>query len=143
MKLISKPLFGLLAVGVGIGATFSVCHFNCWAKESSPAFNVSSTPVNRDARSGTSYAPVVKKVAPSVVNIYSTRFVKQRYYRTPMMNDPFFRQFEKTRRENWLGSGIIVTPDGYIHTANHVVDGADEIKVGISSNKTAYAAKVI
>ena len=58
-----------------------------------PAFNVSTTPVNRDARLGTSFAPIVKKVAPSVVNIYSTRFIKERPMRNPLFNDPFFRQF--------------------------------------------------
>ena len=73
--------------------------------------------------------------------------------RNPLLNDPFFRQFfgdqfpnddrERTRREQSLGSGVIVSPDGYILTANHVVDGADEIKVSIGEDKTEYAAKVI
>ena len=102
---------------------------------------------------GTSYAPIVKKVMPSVVTISSTHFEKQRLYRNPMMADPFFRQFfgdryaddgrEVTSRADWLGSGIIVTPDGYILTANHVVKDADEIKVGIQSDKTQYSAKVV
>jgi serine protease Do len=154
MKLISKPLFGLLAAVVGGVAVFSAFHFTCWAKDGQPAFTVSSTPVNRDARLGTSYAPVVKKVAPSVVNIYSTRFIKERPRRNPMFNDPLFRQFfgdrfqpgddrERTRKEQGLGSGVIVSPDGYILTANHVVAEADEIKVAVPGNKTEFTAKVI
>jgi serine protease Do len=67
------------------------------------------------------------------------------------MADPFFRQFlnlpddsrEITSRAGWLGSGMIVTPDGYILTASHVVEGADEIEVGLQNDKKMYAAKVI
>jgi serine protease Do len=87
------------------------------------------------------------------VNIYSTHIVHERLMRNPLLNDPFFRQFfggqfpnddrERTRRERSLGSGVIISPDGYILTANHVVDGADEIKVSIGEDKTVYAAKVI
>ena len=155
MKLISKPLFGLFAVVSGTAAILLVSHLTVWSKEAQPAFTVSSTPINRDAGLGNSYAPIVKKVAPSVVNIYSTRFIKERIMRNPMMNDPFFRQFfgnqmppdgndgERTRKEQSLGSGVIVSPDGYILTANHVVADADEIKVAIPGNKTEYTAKVI
>jgi serine protease Do len=50
---------------------------------------------------------------------------------------------EHTRKERGLGSGVIVSPDGYILTANHVVDGADEIKVSVADNKKPFAAKVI
>ncbi len=158
MKLISKPLFGLFAVVTGTTAILLVSHLTVWSKDKDvlPAFTVSSTPINRDAGLGNSYAPIVKKVAPSVVNIFSTRFVKERIRRNPMMNDPFFRQFfgnqmppdgsddrERTRKEQSLGSGVIVSPDGYILTANHVVADADEIKVAIPGNKTEYTAKVI
>jgi serine protease Do len=156
MKLTSKPLFGLCAVAAGAAAIFCFTHVtSCWGKDSTPqpVFKVSSTPIKREAGSGNSYAPIVKKAAPSVVNIYSTKFVKERLRVNPMFNDPFFRQFfgnrfqpgdrELTRKEQSLGSGVIVSPDGYILTANHVVDDADEIKVSISGNKTEYTAKVI
>jgi serine protease Do len=154
MKLISKPLFGVAFAVAGLAALFSVSHFTCLGKEDAPpAFNVSTAPINRDARLGTSFAPIIKKVAPSIVNIYSTRFIHERPVRNPMFNDPFFRQFfgnqlqgddrERTRKQESLGSGVIVSSDGYILTANHVVADADEIKVSIADNKTEYTAKII
>ena len=122
-------------------------------KGTEPAIRVETTPVNRDVRFGASLAPIVKKAAPSVVNIYSTHIVRMRPLRNPMLDDPFFRQFfggqapdnsrQRTRREQSLGSGVIVSPDGYILTANHVVDGADEIKVSMGDEKKEYAARVI
>ncbi len=155
MRLISKPMFGVFAVVLVAAAILSISHFTSWGKDDQPAFNVSTTPVNRDARLGTSYAPVVKKAAPSVVNIYSTRFVKERPMMNPMFNDPVFRHFfgnqfhgqgdgrERTRKVQALGSGVIVSPDGYILTANHVVADADEIQVAVSGNKNEFTAKVI
>ena len=151
MKL--NPVFSLFAVVTVAAGILSVSHLTSWGKDGQPVFTVSATPINRDAHAGTSYAPIVKKVAPSVVNIYSTRFVKERPMQNPLMNDPFFRQFfgnppqgddrERTRKEQSLGSGVIVSPDGYILTANHVVADADEVKVSIADGKTEYTAKVI
>ena len=134
---------------IGALIVVAVLRFTSWGGENDPAFKVSTAPINRDARLGTSYAPIVKKAAPSVVNIYSTRFIKER----PMPMNPFFRQFfgdqfpsddrERTRKEQSLGSGVIVSADGYILTANHVVAEADEIKVAITGTKKEYTAKVI
>ncbi len=134
-------------------AVVAAVHFTSWGRETAPQFTVATTPINRDPRLGTSYAPVVKKVAPSVVNIYSTRFIKERLRQNPLLNDPVFRQFfgnripndtrERTRKEQSLGSGVIVSADGYILTANHVVANADEVKVSIGDSKKEYTAKVI
>jgi serine protease Do len=141
-----------------MGAAVMVClfYYAAWAKESTPVINVDQTPIVRDAKAVTSFAPVVKKAAPSVVNIFSTHIIHERLYRNPMFNDPLFRQFfgdpsgqddgnqrERTRREQSLGSGIIISPDGYILTANHVVEGMDEIKVAIPDSKQEYTAKVV
>jgi serine protease Do len=112
--------------------------------------NVQDTPVNRDAKAPVSYAPLAKKVGPSVVNIYSTMTLRER--RNPLFNDPLFRRFfgedfgddqPRQRKAESLGSGVIVSPDGYILTANHVVEGADSVKVGLSSGEKEFDAKVI
>lgn len=141
-------------MAIGAFVVLGVSHFTSSARENRANINISTTPINRDVRAGLSYAPVVKKAAPSVVNIFTARFIKERPMRNPMMNDPFFRQFfgrqfdggddrERTRKEQSLGSGVIVSPDGYILTANHVVAEADEIKVSIPGSKTEYTARVI
>ena len=151
MKL-NRTILSISTLALAVGACCLGLYHVAWAKDITPGWRVDTHPVNRDAGSGNTFAPIVKRVSPSVVNIYSSRTYKQRYYTNPMMADPFFRQFfgdrmgdgkEMTRRENWLGSGVIVTPDGYILTANHVVEGADEIKVGISNDKNEYTAQVI
>jgi serine protease Do len=149
-------------IGFSAGALFGTVvlvavHFTAWAKESAPAptIRVDSTPINRDARLGNSFAPIVKSVAPSVVNIFSTRFVKEQPMRNPFFGNPLLQQFfgdpnsgnddgrERTLKEEYLGSGVIVSPNGYILTANHVVDDADEIKVSIADNKKEYTARLI
>jgi len=100
-----------------------------------------------------SFAPVVKRAAPAVVNISSSKVVKTRGYQMPgMFDDPFFRQFfggrmpqqqqPRTERSQSLGSGVIVSPDGYILTNNHVIDGATEVKVSFA-DKREYPAKII
>ncbi len=116
-----------------------------------PSLKVEGTPIARDLKAATSVAPVVKKVAPSVVNIYSTVTVHLRP--NPLFNDPLLRRFfgegfgggdqPRTRHEESLGSGVIVTPDGYILTANHVVAGADKVKVALASGEKEFDARVI
>ncbi len=129
-----------------------------WGKEvnSPPKLSISDRPIDRDARLSVSFAPVVKKVAPSVVNIYSTRTIRMPQFVHPFLDEPFFRRFfgdqfgpegDRPQKQSIqsLGSGVIVTEDGYIITNNHVVDGADEIKVALAlaDDKTEYTAKVI
>ncbi len=112
------------------------------------------TPLNRDVKGRTSYAPIVKQVAPSVVNIYSSMTIHERQAPNPLLNDPFFRKFfgddlggqmqqPRDRKAQSLGSGVIVSSDGYILTANHVVEGADKVKVALSAGEKELDAKVI
>jgi serine protease Do len=100
------------------------------------------------------FAPVVKRVLPAVVNISSSKVVKTPTMNSPEMN-PFFRQFfgdqfgeqqgprtPSREREQSLGSGVIVSPNGYILTNNHVVDGATDVRVTLS-DKRDYKARVV
>lgn len=124
------------------------------AKEA-PKLSVSETEVDRSAR-GVSYANVIKRVTPSVVTIESTRTIKVRQFRHPFLDDPMLRRYfgepsdsgdgrSRKMTQESLGSGVIVTEDGYIITNNHVVDGADEdgVKIAMPDGKTRYDAKVI
>ena len=96
-----------------------------------------------------SYADVVSKAAPAVVTIHSQMRVRQPQ-QFPFGNDPFFREFfgdrvpppAPERRREGLGSGVIVSQDGYVLTNHHVIDGADRIKVDLNDNRT-LEAKVI
>jgi serine protease Do len=100
----------------------------------------------------TSFAPIVKRAMPAVVNISSSKVVKQQAPSGGMFDDPFFRQFfggrmpqqeqPRSQRATSLGSGVVVSPDGYILTNNHVVEGATDVKVSFA-NKEEYPAKIV
>lgn len=113
-----------------------------------PKLNVQEAPLAREVKAATSFAPIVKKIAPSVVNIYSTMILHERQSSNPFSDEPLLRQFFGDRRQpreqkaQGLGAGTIVTPDGYILTANHVIDGADSVKVALPSGKE-YDARII
>jgi Do/DeqQ family serine protease len=94
-----------------------------------------------------SYAPVVQKAAPSVVNVYAARVVENR---NPFMDDPFFRRFfggggggmPREQVQRALGSGVIVDASGLIMTNNHVIEGASEVKVALA-DKREFEAEVL
>lgn len=101
-----------------------------------------STP---SAQSGpVSYADAVSKAAPAVVNIYTTKIIQQRAH--PLFNDPFFRQFfgqrnepKRQRMQSSLGSGVIISEDGFLLTNNHVIANSDEIIVALKDGRESYA----
>ena len=99
------------------------------------------------------FAPVVQPVLPAVVNIHASKIVKMPQQQMPFLNDPMFQQFfgqqfgqqnqqPQQQREHSLGSGVIVSSDGYILTNNHVVDGASDIKVSLK-DKREFKAQVV
>lgn len=153
-----KALLNLTFIGVGsvlgiIGTQF----LPSYAKEerTPPKIVVDDSAVQRDGKFTTSFAPIIKKAAPSVVNIFASRTLQKRDMRDmrrmhPFFNDPAFREFfgdegeapSRNQKEQALGSGVIVSEDGYIMTSNHVIEGADEIKVELNGGKE-YTAKVI
>ncbi len=90
-----------------------------------------------------SFSPIVRRAGPAVVNIYARKVVEQR--RGWMFDDPFFRRFfgdefpfgggNRNRVENSLGSGVVVTSDGFIVTNNHVIKDANDIKVVLADRR--------
>lgn len=93
-----------------------------------------------------SFAPLVKRVAPAVVNIYTRRTVETRA--SPLFSDPFFQQFfgdrfmppgfggpTQRRVQNSLGSGVLVAADGLVVTNHHVIDGSDQITVVLADRR--------
>ncbi|MDE1545054.1 Do family serine endopeptidase [Dechloromonas agitata] len=93
-----------------------------------------------------SYRDAARAALPSVVHIYTTQAVRQP--RHPLFDDPIFRHFfgerpeGQPRQNSGLGSGVIVSPNGYILTNYHVIEGADDIQVSLNDSKT-YKAKVV
>lgn len=88
-----------------------------------------------------SFSPLVKKTAGAVVNVYAEKMVQQRL----STGDPFFDQFfgqrlpNRTQKQSSLGSGVIVSSDGLVVTNNHVIDGADDIQVGLHDGREVKA----
>jgi serine protease Do len=156
--IVRRPLwpiiFGIfLALAIGVSASSSSGKQQLLAAgEVRPA--AGSTDSASKSITPTSFAPVVQKVMPSVVNIFSSRKVKTDYRQMELFNeDPLFRRFfgdqfggrnliPRERQERSLGSGVIISPDGYIVTNNHVVDDASDIKVSLS-DKREFPARVV
>jgi serine protease DegS len=94
-----------------------------------------------------SYADAVEHAGPSVVNVFTSKRVRQRPH--PLLEDPLFQHFfgdvlpaPRERLETSLGSGVIVSPQGYVLTNNHVIEGADEILVALRDGRST-AAQVV
>ena len=124
------------------------------APESRPPLElkVDPKPIDRDAPERVSYARIVDQTEGNVVFVYSTRQVRAQDI-SPFLDDPVFRRFfgvpegaegrgpEQTQRG--LGSGVVMSRNGYIITNNHVVAGADDVKVSIGDSLQRYDATVV
>src|SRR5712691_10599080 len=98
----------------------------------------------------TTFAPVVEKVAPSVVTVFSTQTVSRGQTAFSLSDDALRQLFggrspqtQGKQTLQGLGSGVIVSADGYILTANHVVSGADEIMIGLGNDLRRFKAKKV
>jgi serine protease Do len=161
---ISTPFRNRLVISALTGALITGGAVLTWASETKKSDSgraqvnlpLDENSVPRDTLPQGSFAPIVKKVAPGVVKIETTITVKNSPAEEfPSVNDPFWGQFfgrqfgrqlprghEGPLHQHGIGSGVIVTKDGYILTNNHVVDGASEVKATLPDGRE-FTAKVI
>lgn len=160
-RLFSLGLAGLLAAAP-VGTLHAAASW--WPFGSSAPAGTAPAPAPGDAPAPFSFSPIVKKVAPSVVTVFTTKKIREQAAQAnPLLNDPFFQRFfgngnggqgalpgqppssakPRFHEQKGLGSGVIVSSDGVIVTNFHVIDVADEIKVAIGDEKKEYDAKVI
>jgi serine protease Do len=153
----SRLFVGALAVSLVAGGIAVA-----WSSETGKGRETVNVPLDESSVNRTlptfSYAPIVKKVAPAVVKIDTTATVQahlEGFQETPGpgfgpgFNDPFWQQFfgrqfrgRAPQHEHGVGSGVIITKDGYILTNNHVVDGSTHLKVTLPDGRE-FTAKVI
>jgi serine protease Do len=135
------------AIGVGFGSWSNHPVFGF--SRVIPVYVSQTEAATRSGGDSMGYASILKPALPAVVSITSSRMVKVPQ-QMPFFNDPFFQQFfggqlprgPQQQRERGLGSGVIISPDGYIITNNHVVDKATDIKVMLS-DKRQFPGKLI
>ncbi len=148
----STAILTLVAASIGGGliAAFAVA-----THENAPVVSVAraDTSTQKISSLSNSFADMIEKASPAVVKISSTRIVKasEQKGNNPLAQDPFFQRFfggpnggarPQDQRERGLGSGVIITNDGYILTNNHVIDKASSLKVELSDGRV-FTGKAI
>lgn len=154
MILRKKPLviaavFTIIGLIIGLGIS---SNFNFHSKGYTDDLKISEESIELLSKTNQAMAEIVAAVKPAVVNISSTKTIRGGGISSPFFNDPFLKRFfgnefgfsekPKEYKQSGLGSGVIVEKDGYILTNNHVVKGAEEIKVTLS-DKREFKGKVI
>ncbi|HEX6719818.1 MAG TPA: Do family serine endopeptidase [Pyrinomonadaceae bacterium] len=149
MRAVMMVSLAIIFLSLGACNRVSRNHVNL-ASSNPNASSAPAAPSNPSVMPVASYADTVSKVTPAVVTIHSQMRVRQPQ-QFPFMDDPFFRRFFGQRgpqeapsqptREG-LGSGVIVTQDGYILTNHHVIDGADRIRVDLIDGRSLDAEVV-
>ncbi|KRB92752.1 Do family serine endopeptidase [Noviherbaspirillum sp. Root189] len=112
------------------------------ARVSSSSAQILQAPANAPATQG-SYRDAAQRAMPAVVNIFTTKGARQP--KTPFMDDPLFRRFFGDQQDDQqfsLGSGVVISPEGYVLTNNHVIETADEIEVAFADGRKADAKVV-
>jgi len=148
-----KPRFAVIAAAAALAA----CQYH--RPSTGSAERADEGAIRRELPNGNasisgpvlSYAPVVKVVAPAVVTVRASHRVQEQQ-QFPFFDEPFFRQFfggamprgGTSAVEEALGSGVIVRPDGHILTNQHVIDGAQDIKVDLNTEpRRTYSARLV
>jgi serine protease Do len=154
---LSKRVAALLLSGAVVLAGTAVAFTQKQKGDTKAALNipVDERPITRELGGRSSFSPIVKKVTPAVVRVFTTSKVQNAAFNDPSGMDDMLRRFfgdefgNRAPRRNFrmprqqgIGSGVIITKDGYILTNNHVVDGADEVKVALQDGRE-FTAKVI
>ncbi len=118
-------------------------------RETPTAVNVQEAVLEREAAAAAavgSHAEAAQRALPAVVHVFTSQKVKES--RHPFLNDPMFRHFfgdrfgEQSQQRSGLGSGVVVSSDGYVLTNFHVVEGADAIEIAASDNRK-YKARIV
>ena len=137
------------ATTVALGVLFVIALFKPdllhWQSDNKLVIQQAPKTVGTPASAGDSFAPAAQRVIPSVVNVFTQQQISPKY---PSIDDPVFRYFfgerfdSKPRQASNLGSGVIVSADGYILTNHHVVDAASEIQIALSDGRTVRARAI-
>jgi len=150
MRMRTMVLAGTALLALAIGGTLAFSPWNApsLAQVAPPAVAAPPAPAPEPIRQAPqdaaqvklSFAPVVRAVAPSVVNVYATRIEQQAV--SPFANDPFFSRFfgdqyfqARPRESHALGSGVIVDESGVILTNSHVIKGATDVRIALSDGR--------
>src|SRR5260221_384763 len=152
-KAILPPLAALTAAAFLAGGTlaFSASGPNENGAKANLQLQVDNSPLNRDVKLGNSFAPIVKSVTPSVVKVFVTTggqhqqmsgadMEQFRKFFGPMFPD--FDQQQQNPNQHALGSGVVMSQNGYILTNNHVIENAKEIQVALNDGRS-FTAKLI